>query len=145
MRAVEDVVAVAGHAMFDSLETGTEMLFDVNTRATRRMRHNQDDFQEIAQQLKAQGGVPGKPPAIVPVYADTFPSANDTTMSGSGPARMDYANARDAFVGSFCAANNSCLCDDPSGCGTDPVQASTYTKLYLNKYILAASPPRMMT
>ena len=49
-----NIVPVAGRSLFDSLTTGTEMLFDASTRATRRMRHNQDDFEEIVAQLKAQ-------------------------------------------------------------------------------------------
>ena len=50
---------------FDSIKDGTEILFDASTRASRRVRHNEDDFLEIWAQLQAQGKVPGKPPALV--------------------------------------------------------------------------------
>ena len=114
------------------------MLFDVNTRATQRMRHNQDDFEEVVAQLKAQGSVPGRPPTIVPIYSDTFPNGSDSGPSGSGPPRLGYATARDAFVNEFCAMNNSCLCDNIDGCDSDPARAATYQNLYLGDYVLAA-------
>jgi hypothetical protein len=146
-----EVISVAGRALFDSSKTGTEMLFDVNTRATRRMRHNQDDFEEIIAELKAQGDVPGHPPSIIPIYSDTFRSGSDTSRSGSGPARLGYAAARDAFVDSFCAMKNSCLCgespgvgfstDSWLGCDFNQTRAATYQNLYLGEYILREPTP----
>ena len=134
-----EVIPVPGRSLFDSIETGTEMLFDVNTRATRRMRHNQDDFEEVVAQLKAQGPVPGKPPSIVPIYSTTFPfNGSDTSSSGTGPARLNYVQARNAMVNEFCAVNRSCLCGEPGGCDTDQSRAATYTNLLLEDYVLAA-------
>ena len=134
-----EVIPVPGRSLFDSIETGTEMLFDVNTRATRRMRHNQDDFEEVVAQLKAQGPVPGKPPSIVPIYSTTFPfNGSDTSSSGTGPARLNYVQARNAMVNEFCAVNRSCLCGEPGGCDTDQSRAATYANLLLEDYVLAA-------
>ena len=71
------ITALGGRATFDSVVTGTEMLFDASTRASRRMRHNEDDFLEIYDQLfTTQGTVPGKPPETVPIYASTFKLVN---------------------------------------------------------------------
>jgi len=53
-----DTVVPIDGAVFDQT-TGLEMLFDVNTRATRRMRHNADDFFEVFEQLEKQGVIPG--------------------------------------------------------------------------------------
>lgn len=44
------VVPITG-GVFDSVETGTEILFDASTRASRRVRHNEDDFLEIWAQV----------------------------------------------------------------------------------------------
>ena len=49
------------------------------------MRHNEDDFLEIYEQLfTTQGDVPGKPPAQVPIYASTLKLVN-----GSGHANRE--------------------------------------------------------
>jgi hypothetical protein len=134
-----EVVAMPGVKPFDSLTTGLEMLFDVNARATRRMRRNADDFFEVMAQLGAQGEVPGRPPKRVPVYSTTFPNGSDTTQSGTGPARDGYAAAQRQFVGAFCATENSCLCTGVSGCGT-----AHSTNLLLEQYVLAARTPELV-
>ena len=134
------VVPLNGNPIFDSVKTGTEMLFDVNTRATRRMRHNADDFFEVTAQLVAQGNVPGKPPSLVPIYASTFPNGSDTGPSGSGPARNGYAEAQRQFVNSMCSMDNSCLCDNPSGCDSAE-RTTTFQNLLLEKYVLEAKTP----
>lgn len=74
----------------------------------------------------------------MPIYSDTFPNTSDSTPSGAGPARLGYAAARDAFVNSYCAMNNSCLCDSTTGCDDDPARAASYKNLYLGDYVLAA-------
>jgi hypothetical protein len=135
-RSDHEVVPIDG-ALFDSVETGTEMVFDANTRGTRRMRHNADDFFEVYEQLKAQGPVPGKPPSIVPIYSSTFPNGSDSGPSGDGPARDGYTEKQREFVASFCARNNSCLCDNPSGCDSLD-QVGDAQSLYLSAYVLAS-------
>lgn len=107
---------VSGRATFDSTVTGTEMLFDANTRASRRMRHNEDDFLEVYEQLFTEQGatVPGKPPAAVPIYGSFFPNVNasDTGSSGGGPGRLDYAAKWAQTHSAFCSDANSCLQTD---------------------------------
>jgi hypothetical protein len=49
-----------------------DLLFDASTRASKRFRKNQDDFNEIWTQLQTQGKVAGKPPSLIPIYATTF-------------------------------------------------------------------------
>ena len=132
----DEVVAIDG-GLFDSVTTGTEMVFDANTRGTKRMRHNADDFFDVMQQLKEQGPVAGRPPSIVPIYAATFPNGSDSGPSGTGPARDGYAAKQREFVASFCARNNSCLCDNPSGCDS-PRETSGDQSLYLSAYVLAS-------
>ena len=139
MMAREDGLrwAAIDGALFDSVKTGTEMVFDANTRGTRRMRHNADDFFEIVDQLKEQGVVAGKPPSIVPIYSSTFPNGSDSGPSGVGPARDGYASKQREFVAAFFARNNSCLCDNPSGCDSVD-QTADYQSLYLGAYVLAS-------
>ena len=111
------IVPLAGRNTFDSVSTGTEMLFDASTRASHRMRHNEDDFLEIYEQLfTTQGDVPGKPPAQVPIYASTFKLVNgsESSPSGSGPGRQDYPSKFHKYIGSFCEEGNSCLMYDQS-------------------------------
>ena len=113
----DTVKPVDGRATFDSVLTGTEMLFDASTRASRRMRHNEDDFLEIYEQLfTVQGDVPGKPPAIVPIYGSTFLLVNgsESSPSGSGPGREDYPTKFHKYREAFCKEGNSCLMYDQS-------------------------------
>jgi hypothetical protein len=105
-----------GRATFDSVITGTEMLFDASTRASRRMRHNEDDFLEIYQQLfTTQGDVPGKPPATVPIYAKTFALVNgsEVSPSGSGPGRevrgRHYCSAVDCVCLLVCSGQSGLI------------------------------------
>ena len=101
------VVPISGRSTFDSMVTGTEMLFDANTRASRRIRHNEDDFLEVYEQLfTVQGATaPGKPPAVVPIYGSFFPNINssDTGSSGGGPGRLDYDATWRQTHGAFCS------------------------------------------
>eukprot|EP00041_Stephanoeca_diplocostata_P031268 m.970562 g.970562 ORF g.970562 m.970562 type:complete len:184 (+) comp23924_c0_seq15:418-969(+) len=65
----EDTEILPVHApVFDSISTGLNPLFDASTRASRRMRQNQADFNEVWAQLTAQGKVPGSPPKLIPIY-----------------------------------------------------------------------------
>ena len=50
------------------------LLFDASTRATRRIRGQAADFQELMVSLDAQtaAGVHGKPPSLTPIFAGTF-------------------------------------------------------------------------
>lgn len=135
-----DTIQPIQNAVFDSEVTGTEMLFDVSTRSSLRMRHNADDFFEVLQQLEDQGEVHGQPPRHTPIYASTFPNGTDTSPSGTGPARDGYEIKQREFVSSFCARNNSCLCDDPSGCDAAEITTSFQNRL-LEKYVLAVKSP----
>jgi hypothetical protein len=81
------------------------------------MRHNEDDFLEIYEQLfTTQGDVPGSPPATVPIYASTFKLVNGSEISpsGGGPGREDYPTKFHKYIGAFCKEGNSCLMYDES-------------------------------
>eukprot|EP00039_Didymoeca_costata_P021098 m.343405 g.343405 ORF g.343405 m.343405 type:complete len:1268 (+) comp22801_c0_seq1:126-3929(+) len=140
----DKTIAALKNGVYDSVETGTEILFDASTRASRRVRHNEDDFLEIFAQLTAQGKVPGKPPSLVPIYAGTFPSNNDSTSSGSGPAREGYAQKQQEFLSDYCEIGNSCLCKDE--CATYgnnqnvylDIRTTNITKLLINNPSVAS-------
>ena len=54
------VIAEIGRR-FDSRTNDTQVYVDASTRASRRVRHQVEDFDEVMRSLEAQGPVPGKP------------------------------------------------------------------------------------
>jgi hypothetical protein len=62
------IVAVEG-GVFDGRQNDTQILFDANTRAQRRVRHMSADLDRVVAQLEKQGKVPGKPPELTPIYS----------------------------------------------------------------------------
>ena len=82
------------------------------------MRHNEDDFLEVYEQLFTQQGakVQGKPPAKVPIYGWFFPNLNgsDSGSSGTGPGRLDYDTKWKKAKSAFCSdVNNNAVQSSP--------------------------------
>jgi hypothetical protein len=71
-----------------------QLLWDVNTRATKRMRSQASDFYDILGELDAQTPtLHGRTPTMTPIYAGTFSSGPPSGGGGSGSSTCPKCGA----------------------------------------------------